>query len=227
MILEMDGLSVQLLRKRIKNLNLRIHRSGEVQVSAPMALPLDLVYRFLHDKREWIDGHRRRLQSKPLEHINSLETGDMVFFWGQRVALIVHEIPKKIHVELDHATLHLFVKSGTSLDQKQIVLNHWYRGQMQQQLPELFQKWEAMIGVHADTYGIKLMKTRWGSCNTHKKRIVLNLRLVQKPLICLEYVIVHELVHLLEASHNKRFYALMENFMPHWKQVKIQLESTC
>ncbi|MDP3560477.1 MAG: SprT family zinc-dependent metalloprotease [Legionellaceae bacterium] len=225
MLIEMDGLTAKLSRKRIKNINVRIQRSGDVHVSAPMKLPLDFVYRFLQDKREWIDGHRQKIQAQTPALPKTLQTGDMLFFLGQAYIVMLHETAKQNRIEHDHSMLHFFVKMDTSVAKKQVLLNRWYHVQMQERLPELFAKWEAIIGVQARTHTIKLMKTRWGSCQPIKKHICLNLRLIQKPLICLEYVIVHELVHLLEASHNKRFYALMSQFMPEWKSVKMRLES--
>ena len=227
MQLELDGLAITLLRKRIKNLNLRIHQTGAVQISAPMALSLDKVYRFLHDKRAWIDFHRQRLlQREPLVLTKTLQPGETLYFLGQPHDIQLHETLKKNHIIADHDTVHFFIKPELTLEKKQVLLKRWYCEQMLSRLPDLFKKWESIITVHANTYTIKTMKTRWGSCHPTQKRISLNLRLIEKPLICLEYVIVHELVHLLEASHNKRFYALMSQFMPEWKQVKMQLESS-
>lgn len=225
MMIEMEGFAVKLIRKRVKNLNLRIDSGGEVSISAPMRFPFDLITRFLSDKREWIEHHRNKLQAMPDERINMLETGDMLFFLGQRYELFVHESSMKNGVEINSDTINLYIKQAGTINQKQIILNRWYREQMQLRLPALFEKWEAVIGVKANDYGIKIMKTRWGSCNTIKKRIWLNLRLIHKSPMCLEYVIVHELVHLLEPSHNKRFYVLMEHYMPDWKRVKMLLES--
>lgn len=224
MMIEMEGFAVKLIRKRIKNLNLRIHSGGDVSISAPMKLPFDLITRYLSDKREWIEHHRKKLQAMPDERINLLETGDMLFFLGQRYELLVHEASLKNGVEINNGTINLFIKQSSTLKQKQTIVNRWYREQMLQRLPRLFEKWEALMGVKQNDYGIKMMKTRWGSCNTVKKRIWLNLRLIHKSPMCLEYVIVHELVHLLEPSHNKRFYALMDRFMPDWKRAKMLLE---
>lgn len=226
MLIEIDGLPITLHRKYIKNLNLRIHHTGDIRVSAPMALPLERVYQFLLEKRAWIDGHQRRLlQRQAREDPQMLKTGDVIFFLGQRYALHVHDTAEENTVVFDSTTLHLLTKVGTTIERKSELLSHWYRLQMQQRLPELFAKWEGILGVQAHCYGIKKMKTRWGSCHPIKKRIWLNLRLIQKPSICLEYVIVHELVHLLEASHNQRFYALMGLYMPGWKAAKVLLET--
>ncbi len=225
MIIEIDGLPVTLLRKRIKNLNLRIHRTGDVQISAPMKHPLAGIYRFLQDKRAWIDNHRQRLlQTQHNATPKTLQSGDLLFFLGQRYELILHDSAERTHIVIEHGSLHFFMKTNMTFEQKQLLLTRWYRMQMQQQLPTLFAKWENIIGVRANAYTIRSMKTRWGSCHPVKKVISLNLRLIQKPLICLEYVIVHELVHLLEASHNKRFYDFMNHFLPDWQQVKMRLE---
>ncbi len=220
MQIKIDGVSVMLLRKKVKNFNLRIHQSGEVQISAPMRTSLDLVYRFLYDKRAWIHGHRSRLQSQPQAVSQTLQTGDTLLFLGQPYEVWVQTIVKKNHLIFENKRFHFYIKTETTLKQKQALLTTWYHEQMRQRLPGLFEKWETVIGTHAKRYRIRTMKTRWGSCHPIKKDICLNLRLMQKPAICLEYVIVHELVHLLEASHNQRFHALMTQFMPDWKEIK-------
>jgi predicted metal-dependent hydrolase len=225
MQIEHDGLLVTLFRKRVKHLNIRIQRTGVVHVSAPMRAPLSVIHQFLQEKREWIVHHQRRLQAVLPDPVVTIKTGDIIFLWGLRYALVVHEVPKKKTPEIIYGTLHLFVQSDAAVDERRRLLNHWYGEQMKQHLPALFAKWEAVVGVHAHRYTIKLMKTRWGSCHPLKKCISLSLQLAQKPLICLEYVIVHELVHLLEASHNQRFYALMSQFMPGWQEAKGRLST--
>lgn len=120
--------------------------------------------------------------------------------------------------------MHCFLRSYALEDRTQFLQN-WYRKQMQLLLPALIQKWEPIIGVSVQAWGIKSMKTRWGSCNVVAKRIWLNLNLIKKPLVCLEYVLVHEMVHLLEANHSKRFYAHMNRLMPQWKEHQHLLES--
>lgn len=216
-MIEMDGFTVTLVRKRIKNLNLRINAAGEVKVSAPLRFPLDLIHRYLHDKREWIDAHRRRLQARSPPLPLTLTTGEFLPFLGNHYELVVYHQSKHSRIEIDNTRMHCFVKTDATFAEKNALLQRWYRSQMANLLPDLIEKWEAVVGVQVNAWGIRAMKTRWGSCNISKKRIWLNLNLIQKPLVCLESVIVHELVHLLEASHNKRFYALMSQFMPNWK----------
>ncbi|MCX7114543.1 MAG: SprT family zinc-dependent metalloprotease [Gammaproteobacteria bacterium] len=220
MIIELDGIPVTLLRKRVKNINLRIQPTGDVRISAPIKMSLDVVHRFLQDKRVWIDSHRSRLQAQPQDSPQTLQTGDSLLFLGQRYDVLIHETATKNHLTFEHQKFNFFVKPDVTLKQKQALLTAWYHAQMQQRLPTLFEKWETVIGVHALSYRIRTMKTRWGSCHPIKKDICLNLRLMQKPPICLEYIMVHELVHLLEASHNRRFHAFMTQFMPDWKIVK-------
>ena len=223
MKIDMEGFTVTLTRKRIKNCHCRIHPSGEVRVSAPMRLSLDVITRFLNEKRGWIEGHRTRLLARPVPQSLQLESGEFFYFLGERYTLWIDENDSIHQIDRYQNQLIMRIKPQTPLEQKQVFLNQWIRHQMQALLPQLIEKWEAVIGVHADEWRIKSMKTRWGSCHPLKKRICLNLRLMEKPVGCLESVIVHELVHLLEASHNARFYALMTQFMPEWRTYKCQL----
>lgn len=223
---KIDDFTITLVRKKIKNINLRISLSGEVKVSAPLRLPLPQIHRFLEEKREWIDHHRRRIKARQPQHPLTLTTGDCLYFLGDPYEWIVYEQEKYPRIEIDNTRMHCFIKANASFAEKNELLQRWYRNQMANLLPELIQKWEAIVGVKINAFGIRAMKTRWGSCNILKKRIWLNLNLIEKPLGCLESVIVHELVHLLEASHNKRFYALMSQFMPNWKQHQQSLRNS-
>lgn len=218
MQIEVAGLSVKLHRKRVKNMNLRIQRSGHITISAPLKMPLQAVYQFLQDKRSWIEKHRLRLQQQqpPL----ALTTGTTLYYMGHDYALHVFETHTKPHVIQIDQQIHLYIKPQATEADKRSILHQWYREALQQHLPALLQRWQATIGVSCHHVQIRLMKTRWGSCHPVKKHISLNLRLIEKPLICLEYVIVHELIHLLEASHNARFYAFMDFYLPEWKQIK-------
>lgn len=216
----MPGFSVTLHRKRIKNINLRIRRTGEVQISAPVKTPMSVIYNFLNDKQTWIERHRSRLQQLDRQALQYLLTGEYINFLGKCYDLVVHESTTHQRIELTETQLHLFVKPNANQASTQQLLTKWYHTQMQQYLPSLLSKWQIVIGVTVIKVSIKRMKSRWGSCHPIKKHISLNLRLMEKPLPCLEYVIVHELVHLLEASHNHRFYALMSQFMPNWQEQK-------
>lgn len=223
--IEIEGLQVQFLRKHVKNINLRIQQTGHIQVSVPYKIPIDTVYQFLHEKKRWIDTHRLRMQNK--QHNTSLNytTGEKILFLGEPYHLHLHEGFYKQYVELEQNALHIFVRTEATIEQKYKLITQWFRTQMQQHMPELIQKWESIIGVSASMYCIKSMRSRWGYCHIQKKKICLNLKLIEKPVLCLEYVLVHELVHLLEPSHNRRFYFLMGQYLPQWKQIKTLLEN--
>ena len=216
MMITVDGLTIELSRKRVKNLNLRINARGEVKVSAPLRFPVDVIHRYLQDKREWIEAQRARMQAQSLRPTLQFETGERHLYLGKEYELQVYGDAKQHRITLEGDNLHCFVMDEASILRKQALLQTWYRKQMKDLLPDIVKKWEAHIKVQVNACGIRAMRTRWGSCNPTKKRIWLNLSLIQKPLICLEYVLVHEMVHLLEASHNHRFYALMTEFMPDW-----------
>lgn len=223
MFIEMSDFSITLRRKRIKNINLRIDRSGQVTVSAPFKTPLDVIQSFLQQKSAWIEKHRSRLQQVRQSEPQSLITGEYIFLHGIPYAL--HLFTNQTHqsIQLHENQIHFYVKPNISQAQKEVLLTKWYRMQMEALLPALLDKWQTTMKVHIHQISIRRMKSRWGSCHPRKKHITLNLRLIEKPLICLEYVIVHELVHLFEPSHNQRFYALMSHYLPDWKQIRKQL----
>jgi predicted metal-dependent hydrolase len=223
MQLNIEGFSILLLRKPVKNLNLRIQSTGQIQVSAPLKMPINVISGFLEERLPWIDKHLKRLKLQQQPTPKALVTGETVMFLGHGYELIVHEGFKGLEVKWVDNQIHLFVKHGATIAQKQMGLTRWYHLQMEQLLPDLFQKWQTIIGVESNSIRIKTMKTRWGSCQPLKKQITLNLSLIEKPVSCLEYVIVHELVHLLEPSHNNRFYALMSQYMPDWALEKNKL----
>ena len=226
MIIEIDGVSIEIVRKPIKNMYLRVQPStGNVTVSAPMKLSLKAIQTQLTAKRDWIHTARARaIARKPsLPTPLMMEHGEKHHFLGASYALVIHPNAPSKGVIIEGEFMHCFLKSD-SHEKRALFLKAWYKQQMQSLLPDLIRKWEPIIGVCVRAWGVRTMKTRWGSCNVLAHRIWLNLRLIQKPLVCLEYVLVHEMVHLLEANHSKRFYALMTRFMPEWKTYQKQLE---
>jgi len=224
--IEIDGIPIEIIRKPIKNMHLRIYPpDGLVCVSAPLKLNLQFIHKQLEAKSEWIHKQRAKFKSLPLKSIPILETGESHYFLGipYTLTLVHEETAKKITLKDNLLLLH--TKPNETIINKKAILNHWYLSQMKELIPNLISKWQPIIGVHVGGFGIKAMKTRWGSCNTRTRKICLNLVLIQKPVICLEYVLVHEMVHLHEASHNARFYQLMDKFMPEWRSYKNILRS--
>jgi len=223
MTFEVAGITVHLVKKRIKHINLRIHPNGEVRLSAPYGTPQHFIQRFLDEKEAWIVQHRHRLKSRVVNPEPTYSTGEMHAFLGQTYPLVVCDRAPYDKIQFADNSLYCFSKGESSLERRRNLLQAWYRQQMTILLPDLVAKWENHIGVKANHYTIRIMKRRWGTCYPKTKHILFNLSLIQKSLPCLEYVIVHELVHLLEASHNKRFYALMTQFMPQWRMYSQQL----
>ena len=224
MVIEMDDIPIKILRKPIKNMYLRVSTStGEVKVSAPLKLSLKAIQTQLESKRAWIQTARARAISRMVTSPVTMEHGEKHYFLGNPYALVVHPKAHLNGIVIEGGFIHGVLESHTK-DERKKCLQAWYKQQMQQLIPDLIKKWEPIIGVSVYAWGIKSMKTRWGSCNVVTHRIWLNLNLIQKPLICLEYVLVHEMVHLLEANHSKRFYALMTRFMPQWATYQKQLE---
>lgn len=223
--LEIDGVLVEIIRKPIKNMHLRIYPpEAQVKLSAPLRLKLELIRHFLETKRDWIHAQRTRLLSQVSQLSVIFAQGEKFYFLGKPYTLLIHYQQKPASCRIEGDNLHCFIRAEAADVEKERLLQNWYRQEMKKRLPPLIQKWSAVIGVSVNDWGIKQMKTRWGSCNMRDKRIWLNLHLIKKPLACLEYVLVHELIHLLEPHHNKRFYSLMDQFMPGWKNHQIELE---
>ncbi len=225
MIIEIDGIPIELLRKPIKSVNLRIYPpDGVVKVTAPMRFSEKLLRQHLATKTDWIRAQQERMKKIAPAKVDILQTGVTIPFKGINYFLIITEHNGPSQIKISGEVMHCYFPDNSSDAVKQKLLDQWYRREMESLLPELIKHWENTIGVQVGEWGIKKMKTRWGSCNTRARRIWLNLNLIKKPVICLEYVLVHELVHLLEASHNKRFYALMSRFMPEWREHEVLLE---
>lgn len=216
--IDIDGISIEILRKPIKNMHLRIYPpDGQVRVSAPLRLSIRQIRNQLEAKREWIHKQRTRVQQLPDIVAPTLATGESHYFLGRAYMLTIVESVRPTLVTIKNNLLLINIKPNATAIEKRAFLNQWYKTQMLSLLPDLIRKWQPVIGVEVATWGVRTMKTRWGSCNIRTRRIWLNLALIKKPILCLEYVLVHEMVHLHEPSHNARFYQLMDKFMPEWR----------
>ncbi|MDR9417968.1 M48 family metallopeptidase [Gracilimonas sp.] len=226
--LSISGIEVNLHRKNVKNLNLRVYPSKqEVKISVPRHAPEKAVMEFVKAKIPWIKKHlSRKISPKPSATLNFVN-GEKHLFFGNEFELRVVEknSPPEVIIEGNH-TLILQVRPGADINKKAKVLKEWYRAHLKKEIPLLIQKWEPIMGVSVQEFGVKAMKTRWGTCNIRDRRIWLNLELAKKRPELLEYVVVHEMVHLLERLHNKRFYGFMSQFLPNWKSLKAELNKT-
>jgi len=218
-MIRVSDIEVQVVRKDIKNLYLRVHRpDGRVQVSAPLHVTDDDVRLAVTSRLKWIRKKQSGIYQQPGQSRQKIVSGEGHYVFGRRYLLEVVERRGRHEVFLNNqSTLSLYVSPGTTRSNRQRVLNAWYRDQMKERIPALLEKWQIVVGKEAAEWGVKRMKTRWGSCNINRRRIWLNLELASKPVECLEYVLVHELVHLYERYHNDNFKRYMDTFMPQWR----------
>lgn len=216
--IELGDIKVEVVKKDIKNIHLSVYPpAGRVRISAPSRMSLDTIRVFVISKLGWIKQQQQKFQSQARETPREYLDRESHYVWGKRYLLRVIESDTAPVVELKHSRMFLHVRPGTDAVKKQIIMETWYREQLKQALPPLIAKWEPLMGVQVARFFVQRMKTRWGSCNPGARRIRLNTDLAKKPRECLEYVVVHEMVHLLEPTHNARFVALMDQFMPKWQ----------
>ncbi|MEA5097904.1 MAG: SprT family zinc-dependent metalloprotease [Burkholderiaceae bacterium] len=223
--IKVSGIMVEVVRKDIKNLHLGVYPpNGRVRVAAPLVVSNEAVRLAVIDKLGWIKRQKAKFVEQPRQSQREMVNGESHYFLGRRYRLRVHELdaPPKVAIR-GIASLDLFVRPDSEAVQREAVLLRWYREQLKLLIPSVLEKWQPLLGVEATAWGIKKMKTKWGSCNPKTKRIWLNLELAKKPEDCIEYIVVHELVHLLERQHNGRFIALMDRFLPHWRSLKEEL----
>lgn len=223
--IEVSGIQVEVTRKPIKNLHLSVHPpQGRVRVSAPQRMDAEAVRLAVVSRLAWIRRHQRTFADQPRQSQREMVSGESHYFMGRRYRLRVldHGGPNRISRK-GNSELILHTRPGTDRDKREQVLNDWYRRHMKSLVPDLVAKWQPVVGVRVADWGIKKMKTRWGSCNIEERRVWLNLELAKKPPHCLEYVLVHEMVHLLERHHNERFKTLMGRFMPQWRMYRDEL----
>ncbi len=216
---------VDVVHKPIKNLHLGVYPPhGRVRIAAPLAVSDAAVRMAVIGKLGWIKRQRAKFEAQPRQSMREMVNGESHYFLGQRYRLHVTELNVASRVVLRNKTvIQLNIRPGTSTEQREKVLQHWYRAQLKKLIPPLLEKWQQEIDVQVADWGIKKMKTKWGSCNVNARRIWLNLELAKKPIHCLEYIIVHEMLHLLERHHNDRFTAMMDKFMPQWRLYRDEL----
>ncbi len=213
-----SGIQIEVVRKEIKNLHLGVYPpQGRVRVAVPMRIDDEAVRLAVISKLGWIKRKQKEFAEQPRQSQREMVSGESHYYLGKRYRLNVIEHTGVNSVRLKGKTIDLYVRPGADQERREAVLSQWYRQQIKDLIPELLAKWEPVVGVQAAEWGVKKMKTRWGTCNIGARRIWMNLELAKKPIQCLEYILVHELIHLLERRHNNRFRDLMDKFMPQWR----------
>ena len=214
-----SGLAVQIVRKDIKNLHLGVYPpNGRVRVAAPLSVSDDAVRLAVIGKLAWIKKQQAQFAAQPRQTEREMVSGESHYYLGRRYRLRVVERDGPSRVVLrNRTTLELQVRSEYEVKEREQMLWRWYRERLRELVPPLLAKWEAILGVRAAAFGIKKMKTKWGACSLDARRIWLNLELAKKPVQCLEYLIVHELTHLIERHHDDGFVSLMDRHLPQWR----------
>lgn len=212
------------LLKDIKNVHLSVYPpTGHVRISAPDGMSLENIRAYAVSKLDWI--RRQQIKLREQERITPREyvDGESHYVWGKRYRLKVVESFDGVGVSIRGSSLVLRVRAGTGIARREELVETWLRAQLKPVIAELISKWEPKLGVTVDAFHVQRMKTKWGSCSPARRAIRLNTELAKKPVECLEYIVVHEMAHLLEPSHNQRFVAVMDHNMPKWRHHRDEL----
>ena len=222
--IKLGDISVDVVLKDIKNIHLSVYPpAGKVRISAPLRMDIDTIRVFAITKLGWIKSQQKKLLEQARETPREYLDRESHYVWGKRYLLKVIEHDGAPEVELKHSAMLLYIRPATSDIRKQEILDAWYREQLKEVASDLIVKWEPLMGVKVQKFFVQKMKTKWGSCSPASSSIRLNTDLAKKPPECLEYIVVHEMTHLLEPTHNSRFVNLMDQFMPKWRFYKEEL----
>ena len=220
-----SNIKIEVVRKNIKNLHLGVYPpAGRVRIAAPLNVKEDAVRLFAVTKLGWIKKNQRKFEGQDRLSEREYKNRESHYYEGRRYLLNIIETDTTPKVKIrNKTTLDLYIRPGATIAKRHEVMNEWYRHQIKKHIPSIIKKWEKKMGLSVEDWQVKQMKTKWGTCNIEAKRIWLNLELAKKPLHCLEYIIVHEMVHLLERHHNERFIAYMDRYLPNWRHLKTEL----
>jgi hypothetical protein len=222
--LDLGDIAVDVELKNIKNIHLSVHPpTGRVRIAAPSRMSLDTIRVFAVSKLGWIREQQKRVRGQEREPPREYLDRESHWVWGRRYLLRVMESDKPPSIELKHRRMLLRVRPETDSVRKRSLVDRWYRGEIKKAVPPLLAKWEPLVGPKVARFFVQRMRTKWGGCNPRTRSIRLNTDLAKKPRECLEYIVVHEMVHLLEPTHNARFVGLMDRLLPQWRFRREQL----
>lgn len=222
-MLNISGIPIEVYKKKIKNMHLYVKPpNGNVVVSAPLSMSDEAIERFVRTKASWIKKQVAEFDNQPRQSEREYVSGETLYVWGKQYYLQT-EFDSKNSILLSGDKAILTVRKESTAEQRETFVREWYRGLLKAEIARLLPKWEKITGLKVAGWQTKYMTTRWGTCNTNTGKIWLNLQLAKKTPECLEYVILHELIHLVEKTHNARFVSLMNQYMPMWREVKVSL----
>lgn len=222
--LTLGDVKVEVEFKNIKNVHLSVYPpKGRVRIAAPLHMSLDTIRIYAISKLGWIKKQQTKLKSAERESSRDYISKESHYYLGKRYLMRVVIQDSSPRVEIKHNCLVLTVRPKTSTRKRKEILDDWYRNSLKELIPTIVKRYEKLMKVQVEEFAIRKMKTKWGTCNIEAKRIWLNLELAKKPASCIEYIVVHEMVHLLERRHNDRFTAYMDKFLPNWRLIKQDL----
>jgi predicted metal-dependent hydrolase len=222
--IQLGDIEIAVSRKSVKNVHLSVHPpAGRVTLVAPTATRLEVVRAYAISKLGWIRDQQAKLRAQARETPRQFVERESHYLWGRRFLLTVVEKDTKPGVKLDHRRITLTVRPGSTLAKREEVMQEWQRAQLHEEVPALIRKWETKLGVKVSGYFLQRMKTKWGGCNHRAGNIRLNTELVKKPRDLLEYVVVHEMLHMLEPTHSEHFVALLGQHYPTWREARAEL----
>lgn len=211
--------------KRVKNLSIRvIPPDGIVKVTVPLGIRDADIRKFLQSKQSWIRKQQTRIAQKDFDKALQFVSGEEHYLFGEKYPLFVKEGAKGQGINFSSGTIYLLCKNGAVRADREKIMDRWYRDNLINNLTALFEKWENKMNLRVNEFRVRKMTSRWGTCNPSKKRIWISLMLAKRRPALVEYIVVHEMVHLLERGHNKRFYALMDKYLPGWKDLRKELK---
>jgi predicted metal-dependent hydrolase len=223
-MLHISDLSIEVTRKDIKHVHLSVHPpNGRVTLVAPTATRLEVARAYAVSKLRWIREQQKKLRNQAREAPRRFVERESHQVWGRRHLLTIKYRDTKPSISLDHKRITLTVRPGTDEQRRSEVIHEWHKQLLHEAVPTLIKKWEPKLGVKVRAYFLQRMKTKWGSCNHRSGHIRLNTELVKKPKDLLEYVIVHEMIHLLEPTHSERFIAILQQHYPSWRVARAEL----
>jgi predicted metal-dependent hydrolase len=220
-----NNITIDVVRKDIKNIHLAVYPpAGRVRLAAPLKVNDDTIRLFAISKLGWIKRQQRKFEAQERLPQREYKQRESHYFQGRRYLLniIEHDGAPKVVIRTKKY-IDLYIRPDTAVEKRHEIMTEWYRAELKKVIPDLISKWEQILGVTVNDWQVQLMKTKWGSCSIERKRILINLELAKKPEHCLEYIIVHEMVHLLERHHNDRFLYYLNTYLPHWRQLKSEL----
>ncbi len=218
---KLGDIEVDVVLKDIKNLHLSVHPpTGRVRIAAPKRMHIDTIRVFAISKLDWIKEQQKKLRAQQRETPRDYVDRESHYLWGKRYLLTVSESDDPPSIEVKHSRMLLRVRPRTDEDKREALVEEWYREQLKEAVPPLLARWQPVLDVRVERFFVQRMKTKWGSCNPKARTVRLNTELAKKPSECLEYIVVHEMVHLIEPTHNARFTKVLSHFMPQWQHYR-------